>query len=57
LSNIKNVTGRATQLTGADPDHADYYGRPRAKDWEKYFEVGWQKPQSELPKEILDLFK
>lgn len=57
LSNIKNVDGRPTQLTAADPNYVDYYGRPWAKDWEKYFEVGWEKPQTELPQDILDLFK
>ena len=57
LSNIQNVNGRPTQLTPADPRYVDYYGRPWAKDWEKYFEVGWDKPQSELPQDILDLFK
>jgi hypothetical protein len=56
LSNIKNVDGRPTQLTAADPGYVDYYGRPWAKDWEKYFEVGWDKPQTELPQDILDLF-
>jgi hypothetical protein len=57
LSNIQNVDGRPTQLTAADPRSVDYYGRPWAKNWEKYFEAGWDKPQDELPKEILDLFK
>lgn len=57
LSNIKNVNGRPTQLTAADPSYVDYYGRPWAKDWEKYFEIGWDKPQTELPQDILDLFK
>jgi hypothetical protein len=57
LSNIQNVNGRPTQLTAADPRYVDYYGRPWAKNWEKYFEVGWDKPQNELPQEILDLFK
>jgi hypothetical protein len=57
LSNIKNVNGRPTQLTATDPAYVDYYGRPWAKDWEKYFEVGWDKPQTELPQDILDLFK
>jgi len=57
LSNIKNVDGRPTQLTAADPNYVDYYGRPWAKDWEKYFEVGWEKPQTQLPQDILDLFK
>jgi hypothetical protein len=57
LSNIQNTDGRPTQLTAADPRYVDYYGRPWAKDWEKYFEVGWDKPQEELPQDILDLFK
>jgi hypothetical protein len=57
LSNIKDVNGRPTQLTAADPGYVDYYGRPWAKDWEKYFEAGWDKPQTELPQDILDLFK
>ncbi len=57
LSNIKDVNGRPTQLTAADPNYVDYYGRPWAKDWEKYFEAGWDKPQTELPQDILDIFK
>jgi hypothetical protein len=57
LSNIQNVNGRPTQLTAADPRFVDYYGRPWAKNWEKYFEVGWEKPDAELPAEILDIFK
>jgi hypothetical protein len=57
LSNIQNVNGRPTQLTAADPHYVDYYGRPWAKNWEKYFEVGWDKPQEQLPQEILDIFK
>ena len=58
MSNIKNVNGRPTQLTNADPHFVDYYGRPWAKDWEKYFEIGWDKPEDNaLPQEILDIFK
>ena len=57
LSNIVNVDGRPTQLTASDPRFVDYYGRPWAKNWEKYFEVGWDKPEAEVPKEILDIFK
>jgi hypothetical protein len=44
-------------FTAADPAYVDYYGRPWAKDWEKYFEVGWEKPQTDLPQDILDIFK
>jgi hypothetical protein len=58
LSNIQNTNGRPKQLTNADPRYVDYYGRPWARNWEKYFEVGWEKPEvDDLPKEILDLFK
>jgi hypothetical protein len=57
LSNIYNTNGRPTQLTKADPRFVDYYGRPWAKNWEKYFEADWDKPESDLPAEILDIFK
>jgi hypothetical protein len=58
LSNIVNVNGRPSQLTAADPRFVDYYGRPWAKNWEKYFEKDWEKPdETEVPKEILDIFK
>jgi hypothetical protein len=58
LSNIQNTNGRPTQLTPADPRFVDFYGRPWAKDWEKYFEVGWEKPEETVvPKDVLDLFK
>jgi len=58
LSNIKDINGRPTQLTAADPDYVDYYGRPWAEDGEKYFEKGWQKPaDSTVPADVLDLFK
>jgi hypothetical protein len=52
-----NVDGRPTQLSPSDPRFVDYYGRPWAKNWEKHFEVGWDKPDSELPAAILDIFK
>jgi hypothetical protein len=58
LSNIRNTDGRPTQLTNSDPRFVDYYGRPWAKNWEKYFEKDWEKPDTEvIPKEILDIFK
>ena len=47
LSNLRNTNGRPTQLTNADPRYIDYYGRPWAQNWEKYFEVGWDKPQDD----------
>lgn len=49
LSNIKDKNGRATQLTSDDPDYVDYYGRPWAEDWVKYFEKGWKDTPNENP--------
>jgi hypothetical protein len=58
LSNIKNVNGRPQQLSKGDPNFIDYYGRPWAQNWEKWFEKGWDKPADEgPPKDVLDLFK
>jgi hypothetical protein len=58
LSNLRNVDGKPTQLTNANGDRfVDYYGRPWAKNWEKYFEANWEKDSSELPQAILDVFK
>jgi hypothetical protein len=57
LSNIQNTDGRPKQLTNADPRYVDYYGRPWAKNWEKYLEAGWDKPEEELPKAVTDVFK
>lgn len=58
LSNIRDVNGRPKQLTEKDPGYIDYYGRPWAKDWEKYFEVGWDKPQDTgVPDDVLNGLK
>jgi hypothetical protein len=57
LSNIFNTDGRPKQTTASDPRFVDYYGRPWAKNWEKYFEAGWDKPQDELPAAVTDIFK
>jgi hypothetical protein len=57
LSNIYNTDGRPRQVTAADPRFVDYYGRPWAKNWEKYFEADWDKPQDELSPAITDIFK
>jgi hypothetical protein len=59
LSNIRNVNGIATQLTAGDPGYVDYYGRPWAEDWEKYFEKGWKdKPdENTVPESILRVLK
>lgn len=54
LSNIHNVDGRPKQLTKDDPQFVDYYGRPWAQVWEKYFEKGWDKPQTTgVPEDVL----
>jgi hypothetical protein len=52
------VNGRPQQLSKGDPNFIDYYGRPWAQNWEKWFEQGWDKPADEgPPKDVLDLFK
>jgi hypothetical protein len=54
LSNVHNVNGRPKQLSRSDPDFVDYYGRPWAQVWEKYFEQGWDKPaSSDIPADVL----
>jgi hypothetical protein len=55
LSNIRNVNGKPQQTTESDPRFIDYYGRPWAKNWEKNFEVGWDKPNEDLPADVLDV--
>jgi hypothetical protein len=57
LSNIHNVDGRPNQVTATDVRFVDYYGRPWAKNWEKFLEKGWDRPQDEVPAEILNIFK
>jgi hypothetical protein len=59
LSNIRNVDGRPKQLTNTDPEFVDYYGRPWAKVWEKYFEAGWDKPATTngIPDDVLNSLK
>jgi hypothetical protein len=57
LSNIQNTDGRPRQLSPDDPRFVDYYNRPWAKVWEKYFEVGWKKPDESVPDKVLDVFK
>jgi hypothetical protein len=41
---VNGTDGRPTQLTLIDDGFVDYFGRPWALNWEKYFEQGWQKP-------------
>jgi len=58
LSNIKNVNGVPKQLNKSDPNFIDYYGRPWAQNWEKWFEQGWDKPADQtVPQDVLDSLK
>ena len=41
---LNGPDGRPTQLTPVDDGYIDYFGRPWALNWEKYFEQGWKKP-------------
>ena len=40
LSNLRNVDGHPTQLTSENDRFIDYYNRPWAQNWERYFEAG-----------------
>jgi hypothetical protein len=51
------VNGRPIQTTPSAPLFIDYYGRPWTKNWEKYFEVGWDKPKDDFADELERLFK
>ena len=57
LGNLRNTNGKPTQLTKSDPRYIDYNGRPWAQNWERFFEVGWDRPQNTLPQDVLDIFK
>jgi hypothetical protein len=57
LGNLQNTNGRPTQLTPDDPRYVDYYGRPWAQNWEKWFEQGWDKPAEDLPAGALDVLE
>ena len=58
LSNIRNEKGRPVQQTKTDPAFIDYYARPWAQNWEKWFEQGWDKGASDkVPSDVLDIFK
>jgi len=51
------VAHAVAKLTADDPGYVDYYGRPWAKNWEQWFEQGWNKPSSEkAPADVLKLF-
>ncbi|OYX00760.1 MAG: hypothetical protein B7Z12_15465, partial [Caulobacter vibrioides] len=58
VSNIRNVDGKPTQVGKDHPEFVDYYGRPWAQVWSKYFEQGWDKPEENAaPADVLDLFR
>jgi hypothetical protein len=59
LGNLRNTEGKPIQLTKSDPRYIDYYGRPWAQNWERFFEVGWDKPEatSKDVQDVLDIFK
>jgi hypothetical protein len=42
---VNGPDGRPTQLIPGDPRYVDYYGRPWAQIWERYFEQGWKRPE------------
>ena len=50
----KHITNPAQQ-TASSPQFIDYYGRPWAQAWEKNFEVGWDKPDDDLPADVLEI--
>ena len=41
---VNGSDGRPTQRTFLEEDYIDYFGRPWAQNWEKYFEQGWERP-------------
>ena len=57
LSNLRNVDGRPSQLTVGNDRFIDYYGRPWAQNWEKYFEAGWDKPDGDIPAAALEVLE
>ena len=57
LSNIRDVNRRPVQLTTGRDGYTDYYGRPWAQNWEKNCEAGWDKPETDFPPNIFDIFE
>ena len=41
---VNGPDGRPTQLLPIDDGWVDYFGRPWALNWERYFEQGWERP-------------
>jgi hypothetical protein len=42
---VNGPDGRPTQRIFLDDDYIDFYNRPWAKNWEQYFEQGWERPE------------
>jgi hypothetical protein len=42
---VNGPDGRPTQKIFIDEDYVDYFARPWAKNWEKFFEQGWEVPE------------
>ena len=57
LGNIQNREGRPKQLTQGDLGYKDHFNRPWARNWEEWFEKGWDRPPSsdDLPSDVLNL--
>jgi hypothetical protein len=42
---VNGPDGRPTPLIFGEERYVDYFGRPWAQIWEKYFEKGWKRPE------------
>jgi hypothetical protein len=42
---INGPDGRPSQLLPGEERYIDYFGRPWAQAWERYFEQGWERPE------------
>ncbi|MBM3817633.1 MAG: hypothetical protein FJW14_01255 [Acidimicrobiia bacterium] len=42
---VNGPDGRPTQILPGEEGHIDFFGRPWAQVWERYYEQGWQEPQ------------
>lgn len=42
---VNGPDGRPTQILPGEQGYIDFFGRPWAQAWERYFEQGWEKPQ------------
>jgi hypothetical protein len=41
---VNDAQGRPTQRIFLDDDYIDFFNRPWAKNWERHFEQGWERP-------------